>query len=389
VLYVYDCGSFDATSLTREINQFRDRDRACIDLLFISHFHFDHVSGLPELLAVKDVDTIILPSVSVIERLFVLAQALRTGVALTPWYRDFVSNPEGALRRISHSANIILAENEVEFETDDDGDDDGDDADDDDAVTYPDGPPQTPQGSGEADVSGSAVLASGQRSILYGGNVPGTPIINLWEWSTFTVKIARGRLEQFHVALQTILMITQEELDLILQDSNKVRSLVEGHAEEIEDAYILIYPDLNLSSMLLYSGPFAEHPYAGVSHRTRSVVERAEIAAWEIRPGWLGTGDQKMGVRRCAEVSRYFKQGLLRVGTVALPHHGAASSFSPKLLTLFGHGRPVCVVSVGIRNSYGHPATSVIRDASSNGNHVVVVTEGEESRWTESGIIFL
>lgn len=63
----------------------------------------------------------------------------------------------------------------------------------------------------------------------------------------------------------------------------------------------------NLTSLMLYSGP-----PVGAAHRAyrmRNVtVERAEIGAWNPRPGWLGLGDADLRTKkRVDEVNTVFK----------------------------------------------------------------------------------
>ena len=82
LLYVYDCGSMQKYKKNRNkaIDSFRKlSSERMIDFLFISHAHFDHLSGLERLLKTTDpgrVDTIILPLLSHVERLIVYARAV-------------------------------------------------------------------------------------------------------------------------------------------------------------------------------------------------------------------------------------------------------------------------------------------------------------------------
>ena len=65
--FAYDCGSTAKANCLEAINDFKsclkkDSDgKSHLDLLVISHFHADHVRGLPELLKDMDVDTVIFP----------------------------------------------------------------------------------------------------------------------------------------------------------------------------------------------------------------------------------------------------------------------------------------------------------------------------------------
>lgn len=377
VLYVYDCGSLDRVALTREISIFRDRHGDEIDLLFLSHFHADHVNGLPDLLAGTRVHTAVIPLVPIAERLFVFARALATDEPITDWYRDLIADPVSAIADISNGAEVVEVAPEVQ-------------EDDDDSLELPYepvAPADLTTGTSADDFSDTATLTPGARSVLTGSN--GTLSTAIWEWDTMTTAFAAKRKESFLDTLATQLKITRADLNKRLSTRTGVVDLLTNHRTALEASYNSNFADLNLTSLLLYSGPAAEVPSEGMSYRARSVVERGELHAWDVRPGWLGTGDQRMGVRRCSETVQRFGARLGRVGALALPHHGARDSFHPALLAAFGDHRPVCSASVGAHNTYHHPNRRVIIDVSSNGNHVVVVTEQESSRWTESGVTLL
>jgi hypothetical protein len=373
VLYVYDCGSLQPASLTREIAEFRTRYGDVIDLLFVSHFHADHVNGLPQLLANATVRTAVVPLVSTAERLYVFAQAVATNTDISDWYRDLIVDPESAIRDIGGSVNVIVI-----LPLEEDGDDSFD------APVEPSEPASILQGESAEDHSGNTALAAGKRSVLSGakGTAP------IWEWNTMTTAFAKKRERAFLCALATALGILLADLEKRISTRAGIATLVRTEAAALATAYNSNFPDLNLTSLLVYSGPAAE-AHQGRSFRRRAVLERGELHAWGGRPGWLGTGDQRMGAQRCAALARHFGSRLSRVGTLALPHHGSFDSYHADLLASFGDYRPVCAASVGENNTYGHPSRRVVIKLSSNGNHVVVVTEHEASRWTESGVSYL
>ena len=82
--WVYDCGSWKRReALTARIQEFSQRISSCdrIDLLFISHFDTDHVSGLRQLITAvgRRVDTVVVPYLNSDDMFVVLAEALTKG----------------------------------------------------------------------------------------------------------------------------------------------------------------------------------------------------------------------------------------------------------------------------------------------------------------------
>ncbi len=72
---VFDCGCYNGTPLStyqKRINSIIDNDASLpdtIDVLFISHFHTDHINGIKHLLSICDVKTIVVPQLSELERI--------------------------------------------------------------------------------------------------------------------------------------------------------------------------------------------------------------------------------------------------------------------------------------------------------------------------------
>lgn len=388
VTYIFDCGSFDDAALQRELAEFARRTRDPIDILFLSHFHHDHVSGLGELFTSHTVRKVVIPLVPAAERLIVLAQALASerGPALPDWYDDLVVDPAATLTGLGGETEVVPVPPVAGLDEDDDEDEEGQ-ADVQDETDGPAAPEDHPPGAGPGDYSHSPTLAVAARSVLRGSQGGTTEAV--WVWDTLVTDFASRRRDQFLTELATRLGLTRTELDALLGSDAGVRDVVKDHRADLVAAYAATFPDLNLTSLLLYSGPAPERRLRGRTYRTRTRTERGELHAWALRPAWFGTGDQRMGARRVAETARHYGAQLARVGSLALPHHGSRGSFHPRLLTVFGPDRPICSASVGTANAYGHPSTAVLQQVSSHGNHVVLTTEEQTSRWSESGRVYL
>lgn len=60
---VYDCGSFNHDALSAEIKKTFDEEDV-IDVVFISHLHYDHISGLEELVRKYHIRSVVMPQLS-------------------------------------------------------------------------------------------------------------------------------------------------------------------------------------------------------------------------------------------------------------------------------------------------------------------------------------
>jgi metal-dependent hydrolase (beta-lactamase superfamily II) len=98
---IFDCGSENLELINNQIDNFPEKD---IDILIISHLHFDHVSGLDYLLKKRKVNTVVLPYLLPEERML-----LRFNNFNRPnWYNLFLSNPYSYLNEIENITRIVI-----------------------------------------------------------------------------------------------------------------------------------------------------------------------------------------------------------------------------------------------------------------------------------------
>ncbi|PPF87613.1 hypothetical protein C5C03_09695 [Clavibacter michiganensis] len=390
-LYVYDCGSFDLSAMSREIDAFLNRYHAPIDVLFVSHFHYDHVSGLPYLLRAGVVRSLVLPLIPESDKVIALCHALASGVTPEAWYLRFLANPRLGIQELDPECEIYELQPQLPSDDPDDDDDASDVEDahvDSDNLVYGDLLDAPPEGRSREEVHEAPRFDRGESPSVVASSQAGAEV-PVWIFKPLLTSFAAKRTETFLSCLAKTLGVTPKKLSRMLASSSELEELVATRADDMIDAYLAVFPDLNLTSMLLYSGPSTHFSSQGVNYRSRSTVERGEVNAWSMRPAWLGTGDQKIGSRRSTEVAKFYGQLLGRVGTLALPHHGSSGSFHPRLMRYLDMSRIVSVVSVGATNGYGHPHSEVMRHVSSAGSHIVIVTDDEASRWTEAAVCYL
>ena len=78
--FIYDCGTESPSNVLVQCIESNEINEQDIDLLIISHFHCDHISGIKLLISkVKSIKTVIMPYLSPIERLILAAKYLVSG----------------------------------------------------------------------------------------------------------------------------------------------------------------------------------------------------------------------------------------------------------------------------------------------------------------------
>ena len=78
--------------LSNSISEYKSLIHGRLNLLFISHLHDDHVSGIPELIRDVAVDAVVLPEIMVDMRLLLAAQ--HDGIESNPELIEFYEDPE-------------------------------------------------------------------------------------------------------------------------------------------------------------------------------------------------------------------------------------------------------------------------------------------------------
>ena len=109
---IYDCGSFNKKELYSVIES-DFLDHKCDTVLFISHFHKDHINGIPELIKKVQLKCIIFPYLSPENRKFLIGynkyienflthHNLKNEVDVkTDFISNFIFDPYSTIKKIS------------------------------------------------------------------------------------------------------------------------------------------------------------------------------------------------------------------------------------------------------------------------------------------------
>lgn len=391
--YVYDCGALshnpNKTALYREIDEFSKRSER-IDVCFISHFDFDHVSGISYLARSTPVTQFVIPLLPAPQRLFAYARQLSQGLFDTSQndedmetYQRLITDPAATLGELTEAdperddTPVVPVEPDGDYPANDGRDGDAEVN----QISYTDPNILNPRGVGSAD-RGRLRLVRKRSSFAISGSS------KVWEWKyAVTSQIYAGASEFIDSLINQKVLKSRAELN----DISVVNDLVLNHAANLKQAYddatAMVGSSFtrNLTSLMLYSGPPLASKY--YAYRSRSnVVERAEIGAWNPRPGWLALGDADIRSKaRLNDVNATWASYKPHVSTFAPSHHGSKKDWHIDLARGFSAGgdySPTFVFSAS--GDWGHPHHEVLLEINDLGGTAVITSLDERSRWTES-----
>lgn len=318
---VYDCGTeTDSSILEAQIDEFK-KGITHIDLLFISHFHRDHISGLDKLLKGIPVIKTVIPMLP--EQMITLArvqnllqykkEATKTDDIIKELYlSDETSDRFGDVTVIEPSDYSDLNEEEKKN-----------------------------------------VLGLGKRA-RNGSSVDGFE--SLWEYVPFnSVSIPDQRAIDFMKGLKDIKGALDDDGNL------NVSRIIHGCRTKVMALYkdVMKGADENLYTMTVESRPSGNI----AKDSDPSVVREARCL---YTGDFDSAGNSELWERFC---SIYDYEA---IGTVQIPHHGSKHNWRREFLD--GESRNF-FISVGTTNTYHHPDFWVVKDVCDAKSHVDVITE--------------
>ncbi|MCJ1708047.1 MBL fold metallo-hydrolase [Microbacterium sp. VKM Ac-2923] len=268
VSFIYDCGARADTQgeLNRETEELAERITKA-DFMFVSHFDFDHVSGIPLLAKRLSIGRFIIPLVPVSERLLVLRGSISDGdLDGEPpggdFYSDFIVDPSTALATLTENAGSPA---EVQIIPP--------------ATAQPEGGgAESPELLSPSKIGGATPSAAITLRFEADRTVCKVDQDVVWEWFPYVAVQATGATREFIKALIRRGLISSESE---LHDTSRLELIVRHHRKELAQAYDDAVKTVgrsftrNLTSLMLYSGP-----PVGAAHRAyrtrNSTIERAE-----------------------------------------------------------------------------------------------------------------
>ena len=142
--------------------------------------------------------------------------------------------------------------------------------------------------------------------------------------------------------------------------------------------------NINENSMFLYSGPSCKN--LGIHFgRMKYYCEGFFRCCFDYlshprhshRVACLYTGDGDLNKVNVRTIYRTYWD---LIGTIQIPHHGSSASFNADALDNVCF---LCPISVGNKNSYGHPSQKVISEILLKRSYPILVTESVDSTFVE------
>lgn len=355
---VYDCGTEWKNRANKTINKtikqsFSTDDS--IDILFISHFDYDHVSKIKILKEhVRRIKKVVMPLLHDNEK-HLLSNIYR---ALNFNILTLINNPQDFFGNDTQIITITQTDNN-ETPINDSID------------------PQN------IDTLNTTSIQSG--SIL-------KKSFDTYDWIfipyNYQYNTRNSQLEKLLLKngfdIDRLKTDTNYTLDEIVKDVGISKS---KGGKIFREVYDILDGKINQNSMLLYSGLNSvrksceqevflfdcPHRYYKRFHHIR--WHRMMIE--EHRVSCIYTGDTDLNIVKIKSIFRNFWAS---VGTIQIPHHGDLKSFDKSILDDKYYW---CPISVGEKNSYGHPSPKVIANIISQDSCPILVTENLSSCFIE------
>lgn len=343
---VYDCGSSSLTDKQRKtkINS-SFKERHVIDMLFISHFHADHINGIAHLKQQCQIKNVVIP---------------------------YLDDEAKALIKVANYLEYKFTETEII----------------DNPVNY---------FGGDARII--TVLPVGENGLAEGVNIddafqidtgddtaPGTAITDrpgndTTEYIESGRPISSRRVPawlfipfNYNMTARAYLFLAKlEERGLCVADINAIEK-IEKHKAALREAYDFVAGDLNKNSLLLYSGPILLDKKVVVASWAYDFPSLFQRSA-DHKLGCLYTGDADLNEPMLiSSLFRSLGRFWNLIGILTAAHHGAIKNHNAEITALLPELK-WNVFSYGTANTYGHPSDEVISDMLHVTNHIVRVTE--------------
>jgi len=348
---VYDCGNWRNTKLADRVVKQAFRKNEIIDILFISHFDYDHVNKIKTLSKHTQIKKVIMPLLHNNEKtlLINLYRALNFNILA------LIENPQEFFGQETQIITIEPSENN-----------------------------ETPIGDNIEPID---------LDNLNNNSIPSGSILrknfDSYEWIFIPYNYKYYTRSK---KLECLLSKNGFDIKRLKNDSTYTINEIISKHKKLKNIYTKINGNINQNSMLLYSGINCLHrdceqeafcfDYDYFYRFLRCNEEFYHIrwhrmARERHRVSCIYTGDTDLNV---VKIKFIFKNFWKSVGTIQVPHHGDINSFDKSVLDDKYYW---CPISVGETNSYGHPSCTLLSEILAQNSCPILVTENLSSGFIE------
>lgn len=328
--WVYDCGSETRDCTKREVDRYcRELGTDRIDLICISHFDHDHVSGAKRLLERCGARIIVLPYVSLVARMF-LAEAWNA----MGFHLRFLADPVRALREVAPHAFIMLIQGS-EGSLDDPNNPALD-------IGEIGGTAKSMPNDYGAD--SEAVL----EDVLVSPHTTTFHMASNYEFCFYNEAVSDGKMSGLHQSVAGVIIAHRTDDHRYRKGLIKaLRRVFAMHFGTGRVDKALVGRNANRISLVMYASP---------TDRAHSC-----IIGLGSRSGILCTGDifWKRRDDYQAAITHYGSRWE-NVGVMQIPHHGSSENWAAGNCSKSFH--QVSVLPYGKPNRHDHPGEDVLRD---------------------------
>ncbi|MBS1080829.1 ComEC/Rec2 family competence protein [Gluconobacter kondonii] len=352
ISWVYDCGTVSSqTLLSNAIKNYegicQGFDVSCINLAVLSHFDWDHISGLTKLIATFRVKILLLPYLPLWQRLIL---AIEQGVTTNDPFFEFFVDPVGYLRGLDGEIEEILL---VPPSSPDDAPDDPiepivlEEPDDTVERLIKVDYAEPPDEAGDDPVIGSHGSAS-TRFLARGGRLQ---FLGFWEFVPYNDAEMAGRADAVFVA----------DARRLAQKLKDEKTDLDDCLEELKRLYEFKFKNSiqrNLISLFLYSGPIGNNAHLSW-HRANNYINTNRMYN---KFSQMHTGDGTLKGEYWTRFRNFYHKGrrLEKVGIFQVMHHGAIGNSEDGMADRL---KPiVSIFSSNPATHQRHPDAAVLRD---------------------------
>lgn len=360
--FMYDCGSVHVPEIEKSIRRIKRLERKnTIDLLIISHFHFDHISGLDYLLSEFSVKKVILPYVEIYERLLIIL-----GSSEYPaWYSSFLTNPVGFLRESEVQEIVVMRGDdpspEGSFES----------------LGNPDLPlePQDFRWINKKTSEMKKINSEDSYSTEYAkepylilDHQTSIVLQNTWLLKFFNKSMPPEKMATFKAALN----------NFGLNSMSIIQSAISSPVQlaDLQSIYKHLAKDINLTTLCLYHGLLkADVDWFDIPGKFPYYFPLV------LHAGTMLTGDFPMfRAKNAKEFLLHYRDYMRFIQVYLLPHHGSKTSWHNLIMKALPR---YCqwLFCVSERRIYNHPNHGVLKEMLSNGLSITEVNEKRPFRY--------